>query len=47
LKTFRDSQAIQEENSVLYSYVPLSVKGQQQQLISLHVRLSDSFSNRY
>jgi len=36
LKNFRDSRAIQEYNSILYSYVPLSIKGPQQQLISLH-----------
>ena len=31
----------------LYSYVALSIKGPQQQLISLQVRLSASCSNRY
>jgi len=34
-KKFRDSEAIQEYNSILYSYVALSLKGPQQQLISL------------
>jgi len=34
---FRDSEAIQEYNSILYSYVALSIKGPQQQLISLQV----------
>jgi len=34
---FRDSEAIQEYNSILYSYVALSLKGPQQQLVSLHV----------
>jgi len=46
-ENFRDSEAIQEYNSILYSYVALSIKGNQQQLISLQVRLSASFSNRY
>ena len=32
---FRDSEAIQEYNSILYSYVVLSIKGPQQELISL------------
>jgi len=32
---FRDSEAIQEYNSILYSYVALTLKGPQQQLISL------------
>jgi len=44
---FRDSEAIQEYNSILYSYVALSIKGPQQQLISVQVWLSASFSNRY
>jgi len=35
LKNFRDSEAIQECNSILYSYVALSIKGPQQQLMSL------------
>jgi len=30
---FRDLEAIQEYNSILYSYVALSIKGPQQQLI--------------
>ena len=30
---FRDSEAMQEYNSILYSYVALSIKGSQQQLI--------------
>ena len=34
---FRDSEAIQEYNFILYSYVALSIKGPQQQLISLQV----------
>jgi len=34
---FRDSEAIQEHNSILYSYVALSMKGPQQQLISQQV----------
>jgi len=34
---FRDSEAIQEYNSILYSYVALSIKGPQQELISLQV----------
>jgi len=34
---FRDSEAIQEYNSILYSYVALSIQGPQQQLISLQV----------
>jgi len=34
---FRDSEVIQEYNSILYSYVTLSIKGLQQQLISLQV----------
>jgi len=29
LKKFRDSEAIQEYNSILYSYVALSIKGPQ------------------
>ena len=33
----RNSEAIQEYNSMLYSYVALSIKGPQQQLISLQV----------
>jgi len=37
---FRDSEATQECNSILYSYVALSVKGSQQELISLQVCLS-------
>ena len=36
-----------QNNSILYSYIPLSIKGPQQQLISLQVWLSASFSNRY
>ena len=44
---FRDSEAIQENNSILYSYVALSIKGSQQQLISLQVWLSANFSNPY
>jgi len=47
LERFRDSEAIQEYNSILYSYVALSIKGPQQQLISLQVWLSASFSNRH
>jgi len=47
LKNFRDSEAIQEYNSILYSYVALSIKRPQQQPISLQVWLSTSFSNRY
>jgi len=31
-KNFRDSEAIQEYNSILYSYVALSTKGPQQQI---------------
>jgi len=34
---FRDSEAIQEYNSILYSYVALCIKGPQQELISLQV----------
>ena len=34
---FSDSEAIQEYNSILYSYVALSIKGPQQELISLQV----------
>jgi len=34
---FRNSEAIQEYNSILYSYVALSIKGPQQQLIYLQV----------
>ena len=37
---FCDSEAIQEYNSILYSYVVLSIRGPQQQLISLQVWLS-------
>ena len=37
---FSDSEAIQEYNSILYSYVALSIKGPQQELISLQVWLS-------
>jgi len=37
LKSFRDSEAIQEHNSMLYTYVALSIKGPQQQLICLQV----------
>ena len=44
---FRDSEAIQEYNSILYSYVALSIKDPQQELISLQVWLSARFSNRY
>jgi len=40
----RDSEAIQEYNSILYSCVALSIKGPQQ-LIFLQVWLSTSFSN--
>jgi len=47
LKYFRDSQATQESSSVLYSYVALTIKGPQQQVTSLQVWLSASFSNRY
>ena len=36
---FRDSEAIQEYNSILYPYVTSSIKGPQQQLISLQVCL--------
>jgi len=36
VETFRDSEAIQEYHSILYSYVLSSMKGTQQQLISLH-----------
>jgi len=43
----RDSEAIQEYNSILYSYVALTIEGPQQQLISLQAWLSTSFSNRY
>jgi len=35
LKNFCDSEAIQEYNSILYSCVALSIRGPQQQLISL------------
>jgi len=36
LRNFRDSEAIQEYNVILYSYVALIIiKGPQQQLISL------------
>ena len=34
---FRDSEAIQEYNYILYSYVALIIKGPQQELISLQV----------
>ena len=34
---FRDSEGIQKYNSILYSYVALSIKGTQQHLISLQV----------
>ena len=34
---FRDSEAIQEYNFILYSYVALIIKGPQQELISLQV----------
>ena len=44
---FRDSEAIQEYNSIFYSYVALSIKGPWQQLISPQVWLSARFSNRY
>ena len=44
---FRNSEAIQEYNSILYSYFALSIKGPQQELISLQVWLSARFSNRY
>ena len=44
---FRDSEAVQEYNSIIYSYVALSIKSPQQQLISLQVWLFASFSNRY
>jgi len=37
LKTFRDSEAIQEYNSILYLYVALIIKSPQQQLICLQV----------
>jgi len=37
LKSFRDSEAIQEYNSILYTYVARSSKGPQQQLICLQV----------
>jgi len=47
LKNFCDSQATQEYSSILYSSVGLSNKGPQQQLTSLQVWLSASFSNRY
>jgi len=47
LKNFCDSEAIQEYNSILYSYVVLSIKGPQQQLISLQLWPSANFSNRY
>jgi len=47
LKNFCDSEAIQEYNSILYSYVVLIIEGPQQQLISLQVWPSVSFSNRY
>ena len=46
-ENFHDSEAILEYNSVLYSYVALSIKDPQQQLNSLQVWLSTSFSNRY
>ena len=45
IEKFRDSQGIQEYNSILYSYVALSIKGPQQVLISLQVCLSARFSN--
>ena len=35
LKNFCDSEAIQEYNSILYSYIAFSIRGPQQQLISL------------
>ena len=44
---FRDSEAIQEYNFIVYSYVALIIKGPQQELISLQVWLSARFSNRY
>jgi len=47
LKNFCDSQATLEYSSILYSSVTLSNKGPQQQLTSLQVWLSASFSNRY
>jgi len=47
LKIFRDLQATQEYSSILYSSVALRNKGPQQQLTSLQVWLSASFSNRY
>jgi len=47
LKNFRDSQATLEDSSILYSSVALTNKGPQQQLTSLQVWLSASFSNRY
>jgi len=47
LKNFRDLQATQEYSSILYSSVALRNKGPQQQLTSLQVWLSASFSNRY
>jgi len=37
---FCDSEAMQEYNSILYSYVALSIRVPKQQLISLHVWLS-------
>jgi len=37
LKNFRDSEGIQEYNSILYSYVALSIKDPQQQMNSLQV----------
>jgi len=47
LKNVCGSEAKQEYNSILDSYVALSIKGPQQQLISLQVWLYASFSNRY
>ena len=42
-----EKSVIQGYNSILYSYVALSIKDLQQQLISLQVWLSASLSNRY
>jgi len=37
IKNICESEAMQEYNSTLYSYVALSIRGPQQQLISLQV----------
>ena len=47
-KNFCESEAIQEYNStIIFLYVALSIRGPQQQLYSLQLWLSASFSNRY